>query len=106
MRNVLTVLAGTTDTDKLVALVLEKVPRMFDSIYQLSRHQPMIFWSMSDCDTVNNGLAAMQSVAEMAQRDPDRKAKLIDTVEKFAPRVDAILDKIVQALGAKAPEVS
>jgi hypothetical protein len=104
IRNVLTDLAGITDPEKLTALVLEKVPWMFDGFYQLVRHRPTIFGSMSDCDTVNIGLAAMQSVAEMAKRDPDWKAKLIPAVAKLSPSIDATLDKVAQVLREKAPK--
>jgi hypothetical protein len=35
MRDDLTVIAGTTDAEKLTALLLDKLPRMFDSFHRV-----------------------------------------------------------------------
>ena len=49
IRNDLTVLASTTDAEKLMALVLEKVERMMGSFNGLViRHRPTVFVSVED----------------------------------------------------------
>ena len=101
MRNDLTVLTSTTDVEKLAALVLEKAPPMICSFVRLRpRHRSKVFVGTQDLSRFQNGLAVMMALAEMAQRRPDYKAKLIDNVAKQAALVDAILDKVAQVIRA------
>jgi AcrR family transcriptional regulator len=101
IRNDLTVLTSTTDVEKLVALVNERFERMICSFGRLRRRDwPNVFMSIQDLSRFQNGLAVMMALAEMAQRRPDYKAKLIDSVAKQAALVDAILDKVAQVIRA------
>ena len=99
MRNDLTVLTSTTDAEKLTALVHEKAMRMIGSLGRLRRrHRSTVLVSVDDLSRFQNGLAVMIAMAEMAERRPDYKAKLIEAVTKYAPIVDAILDKVAQVI--------
>jgi hypothetical protein len=107
IRNDLTVLTSTTDVEKLVALVNERFERMICSFGRLRlrrRDWPNVFMSIQDLSRSQIGLAVMMALAQMAQRRPDYKAKLIDSVPKQAALVDAILDKVAQVIRAlKSP---
>ncbi len=104
IRNDLTVLTGTTDADKLVALAPEKADPMLRSFFQLQRrHRSTVLVSVQDLSRFQNGLLIMMALAEMAERRPDYKMKLLDAVAKQAPIVEAILDKTVQTLRELRP---
>jgi hypothetical protein len=98
MRNVLTVLTGTTDADKLVDLVNEKLTSMFSHLNELYVQHRSALMSGPDMDMANAGLGMIISTADMASLQSEYKARLIDTVAKWVPIVDAALDKIAQAL--------
>ena len=97
LKNDLTVIAGTTDAEKLVTLVRDNGRRMRDSFAQLIHHTPMIFGSISDYDTVLIGLLVLWSIPDQATRSVP-KAKLLSEVAQYAPRVDAVLVKTAQTL--------
>ncbi|HST31842.1 MAG TPA: hypothetical protein VLK27_13500 [Chthoniobacterales bacterium] len=114
IRNDLTVLTSTTDVEELGALVNERVPRMIGSFHRLYRAKEIlrtlpdgrllhlyrlnVFVSTQDLSRFQNGLAVMMAMAEMAQRRPDYKPRLIESLN--APIVDAILDKVAQVIRA------
>jgi hypothetical protein len=83
MRNVLTVLTGTTDADKLVPLVLEKASLIIHTIEQILHGRSIV--SGPDRDRLYYPLQIMWSLAEMAERRLDYKAKLLDAVAKQVP---------------------
>ncbi len=57
----------------------------------------------NDLTVLTGGLLIMMALAEMAERRPDYKMKLLDAVAKQAPIVEAILDKTVQTLRELRP---
>src|SRR5215471_18581970 len=97
MRNVLTVLTGTTDADKLVAAVLEKVTPLFVRLGQFGVQRRIAIFG-PDISVWFQEVAVLLPLAEMAQHRPGFKAKLVDAVASNVPRADAILDKSAQAL--------
>jgi hypothetical protein len=99
MRNDLALIAGTTDADKLAALVLEKAPHMVDSFTQVIQ-----LGRVRDYQPMKMAMAEIFALADMAQRNPDYKAKLIDSVAKQVPIISSGFDKIAQALREKAAE--
>lgn len=108
MRNHLAVLTGTTDANKLAALVLEKRLRILDGFKQL-RGRVWRFaspkavaefqWTM---ETVKEELYTIGALAHVAERNPDHKANLVEAVGKKVSSIDAHLDKIEHALSEKA----
>jgi hypothetical protein len=116
MRNDLTVLTSTTNEEKLIVLLNEKVPRMVGSFWRLYRQNETlkklpdgllliryrlnVFMSTQDLSWFQNHVGVMLAIGEMAERRPDYKARLIETVAKNAPLVDAILDKVAQIIRA------
>jgi hypothetical protein len=116
MRNDLTVLTSTTNEEKPIALLNEKVPLMIGGFWRLYRAKEIlktlpegrllhryrlnVFMSTQDLSRFQNHLAAMLAVGGMAQRRPDYKARLIEDVAKNATIVDAILDKVAQVIRA------
>jgi len=97
-RDLQTILARTLRPDELLADVLEALPRISDSFYKLVRLRPAVFESESDYDSVNKGLAAMECVAESANRDPDKTLELTDAVKMYVHSIHSVLLKTEQAL--------
>jgi hypothetical protein len=94
MRNVLTVLMGTTDEDKLLALGREKVPGALKSFSQLyRRHKSELMITLEDHLAVEGGLAWFMC--------PDDSPKATPGAVKLAHRVDKVLVKTAQALSEK-----
>ena len=106
MRADLSLIAGTTDAEKLTALVKEKALRMMCSLGRLRRRhrKSTELVTVDEMSRFQNGLAVMMALAEMMERRPDYKAKLVAGVAEWAPRVDAILDKIAKALIEMRPD--
>jgi hypothetical protein len=103
MRDDLNVIAGTTDVEKLIALVLEKVPRMLDNKIMIGLSNLIDYSALEE-------LSVILTYAQMAQSRPEFKPKLVLTVTRKMPIVDAfwdridlaMLDKIAQALKEEA----
>jgi hypothetical protein len=104
MRNVLTVLTGTTDADKLIALVLEKVRPLLGDVYRVVQRMGAVSGLDHLDDRFNYPLSVLIATAEVVQREPEHKARLVDAVATNVPRIEAVLDKIAQALREKAPK--
>ena len=98
MRNVLTVLAGTTDEEKLIALVLEEVPPLFDRFDWLGVQRRLAIFGPEYISAWFQEVAVLLAIAQLAQRNPNYKRKLVDLAATNAPRADAILNKVEQAL--------
>jgi len=99
IRNDLARIAATTDVDKLVALVLEKKPKM-SACYTLlfdifgSDYDP----EKPDVVAIGNAAFIVICLAEAAQCDPAYKAQLVDEVAKQVPIIMSELDKFEAGL--------
>jgi hypothetical protein len=98
MRNVLTVLTGITDVDKLIALVLEKVRPLLGDVYRVVQRVGAVSGLDHLDDRFNYPLSVLIATAEVVQREPEHKARLVDAMATNVPRVQTILDKIAQEL--------
>jgi hypothetical protein len=103
MKNILVVLAGATDADKLIALVREKGPRMVDKFEELGQQfRPTIFEespeTLKGMESMAIWIVAIMSLSKRAVDLPDDKAKLVARVAEYAPRIMSGLDKVAQAL--------
>src|SRR5947207_1658959 len=94
IKNELSLIGGTTDVEKLLALVLGKMPHMVKSFLQLSRQRPELSGvddvrKVSDWKTVNNALTVILAIGEMAERRPVYREKLSGIVAREASAVDS-----------------
>jgi hypothetical protein len=103
IRDDLSLIASTTDVERLIPLVLEKTEHIRLSFLQFVSSHPSILNGVEDPDVAQSGWMAMKAYAELAQDRPEHKAHLFDNVSKLAHRIEAILDKIEQALKLKQP---
>jgi hypothetical protein len=105
MRAYLSRIAETTDVEKLLILLNEKGDELLiDSFAQLVRYQPPLFESESAPDyvTMRDALVSICGWAHATVKDSGKGSELVGVVEKSAPLVNAILDKIAQALKKQA----
>jgi hypothetical protein len=103
MKNDLAVLTGTTDADKLIALVREKGPRMVDNFEELGQQlRPAVFdespETLKGMESMAMWIVTIMSLTKSAVDFPDDKAKLVARWAEYAPRIMSGLDKVAQAL--------
>ena len=85
--------SAVDDVDRLVVLVTERVTRMFGKVTV-----SLFGGSVPDYESVSHGLSVMYALATTVDLRPDNRARLVDVVGKYAPRIDAVLEKRAQAL--------
>jgi hypothetical protein len=98
MRGDLSLIAGTTDIEKLIALVLEKKSRLDDDFLQLVElAQPWIRASLDvshDMESIQNAIVTITTYAQLASSRPDCRAELTKAVTYWAPVVNSTLGKV------------
>ena len=99
-RNVLTVLTGITDADKLVPHVLRYGPRVDENLRQLLSMRVVLRSAPPrTLQSALEGITIMMAGASAAFRNPDRfSADVVEKVGAAMRQADAALDKIAQEL--------
>ena len=103
MRADLALIGGTTDADKLIAIIREKQEGLDESLRKLVWIHPDLndfkLGSTSDADRVMMMGFALRAVAEMAERHGDHKAKLVEKVAKIVSSIERHLKALREKAG-------
>jgi len=91
-------IAGTTDTEKLIAMVLEKKARLDDDFLRLVElDQPWIRARLDvsyEIDSIQNAMLTITTYAQLAASRPDCRAELTKIVAEYVPAINSSLDRL------------
>lgn len=98
MRGDLSLIASTTDTEKLIVLVLEKKARLDGDFLRLVElAQPWIRARLDvsyEIDSIQNAILTITTYAQLASSRPDCRAELTKAVTYWVPVVYSALGKV------------
>ncbi|HSS96849.1 MAG TPA: hypothetical protein VLK33_07460, partial [Terriglobales bacterium] len=98
----LVIIAGTTEADKLIAIIMEKHEGLNNSLRQLVSIDPALndfIGIPSHADRVMMMGFALVSVAQMAQLREDHKAKLVEKVGRIVSSIERHLKALMENAG-------